>query len=60
MHFLATKILEVADSNKPQLPPDTLLLGTGNAMQTESQQKQQQQQMKQREEERGAFSDCCS
>jgi hypothetical protein len=59
MHFLATKILEVADSNKPQLPPETLILGTGNAMQTETQQRQQQTQMKQREEE-GAFSDCCS
>eukprot|EP01127_Copromyxa_protea_P016796 TRINITY_DN505_c2_g1_i1.p1 TRINITY_DN505_c2_g1~~TRINITY_DN505_c2_g1_i1.p1 ORF type:complete len:227 (+),score=59.02 TRINITY_DN505_c2_g1_i1:17-697(+) len=57
MHFLATKILEVADSNKPQLPPDTLLLGTGNAMASET---QQQQQQKQREEEKGALSECCS
>lgn len=59
MHFLATKILEVADSNKPQLPPETLILGTGNAMQTEAQQRQQQTQLKQREEE-GTFGDCCS
>eukprot|EP01126_Amoeba_proteus_P040367 TRINITY_DN4302_c0_g1_i11.p1 TRINITY_DN4302_c0_g1~~TRINITY_DN4302_c0_g1_i11.p1 ORF type:complete len:230 (-),score=35.93 TRINITY_DN4302_c0_g1_i11:44-733(-) len=58
MKYLALKILEVAKNNKPQLPPETLLLGTGNAMESET-QKVQQQRMQAQKQEQNPTSECC-